>query len=164
MVATGLEIPPSEITASNGYAISEIGKPPDFVLEVASKSTGRRDYMEKRDIYAGYGVVEYWRFDHTGGRYHDTALAGDRLVDGIYVPIEVTRAADNVARGYSAALGLELHWYDGTLRFWDPDAREYLPELTEAKAQRDAAIAQRDAAVERVRQLEEELARRQSGE
>ena len=171
MVALALEIPPDEITESNGYAISEIGKPPDFVLEVASKSTGRRDYIDKRDIYAGYGVVEYWRFDHTGGRYHDTALAGDRLVDGAYVPIEVTAEADNVVRGYSAALGLELHWYDGTLRFWDPGAGEYLPELTEAKAQRDAAIAQRDAmiaqrdaAVDRVRQLEEELARRQSGE
>ena len=164
MVATGLEIPPAEITESNGYAISEIGKPPDFVLEVASKSTGRRDYIDKRDIYAGYGVVEYWRFDHTGGRYHDAALAGDRLVDGIYVPIDVTAGVDNVTRGYSTALDLELHWHDGTLRFWNPSAGEYLPELTEAKAQRDAAIAQRDAAMERVRQLEEELARRQSGE
>ena len=49
------------------YTISEIGKPPDFVLEVASEGTGRRDYTVKRDIYAGYGVTEYWRFDHTGG-------------------------------------------------------------------------------------------------
>ena len=163
MVATGLEIPPAEITESNGYAISEIGKPPDFVLEVASKSTGRRDYIDKRGIYAGYRVAEYWRFDHTGGRYHDVALAGDRLVGDTYEPIEVARGTDGVIRGYSAALGLELHWDDERLRFWDPDAGEYLPELTEVKAQRDAAIAQRDAAVERVRQLEEELARRQSG-
>ena len=164
MVATGLEIPTVEITESNGYAISEIGKPPDFVLEVASKSTGRRDYVEKRDIYAGYAVQEYWRFDHTGGRYHNAALAGDRLVDGRYVPIEVTGGDGDVIRGYSAALDLELHWYDGSLRFWDPHAGEYLPELTEAKAQRDIAIAQRDAAVEQVRQLETELARLQSGE
>ncbi|MCY4560445.1 MAG: Uma2 family endonuclease [Chloroflexi bacterium] len=156
MVATGLEIPPAEITESNGYAISEIGKPPDFVLEVASKSTGQRDYTDKRAIYAGYGVVEYWRFDHTGGRYHDAALAGDRLVDGIYEPIPTVTGEDGVIRGYSAALGLELRWYEGGLRFWDPTTGEYLPELTEAKAQRDAAL-------ERVRQLEAELARRQSG-
>ena len=163
MVALDLEIPPEEVTASNGYAISEIGKPPDFVLEVASKSTGRRDYIDKREIYAGYGVAEYWRFDHTGGRYHDTALAGDRLVGEAYEPIPVTSEADGVIRGYSTALDLELRWYEETLRFWDPNTGEYLPELTEVKAQRDAAIVQRDTALEQVRRLEEELARRQSG-
>lgn len=157
IVALDLAIPAEEIAESNGYAISEIGKPPDFVLEVASKSTGRRDYTDKRDIYASYGVAECWRFDHTGGRYHDAALAGDRLVDGRYEAIPVTTGDDGVIRGYSAALGLELYWYDGKLRFRNPDTSEYLPHLTEAKAQRDAAV-------ERVRQLEEELARRQSGE
>ena len=40
MVSLNLEIPPVEIMESNGYAISEIGNPPDFVLEVASKTTG----------------------------------------------------------------------------------------------------------------------------
>ena len=170
VVALDLPIPAQEIAESNGYAISEIGKPPDFVLEVASKSTGRRDYTDKRDIYAGYGVAEYWRFDHTGGRYHDAALAGDRLVDGRYEAMPLTTGDDGTIRGYSAALGLELHWYDGWLRFWNPDTGEYLPDLTEAKAQRDVAVSERDiavserdAALERVRQLEEELARRRSG-
>ena len=162
MVALGVAIPPKEIAEANGYAISEIGQPPDFVLEVASKSTGRRDYMEKREIYAGYGVAEYWRFDHTGGRYHDAALAGDRLVNGRYEPIPVDTGADGIIRGRSAALGLELHWYDGRLRFWNPATGEYLSDLTEAKAQRDDAIAQRDAAEERIRQLEAELRFRQS--
>ena len=161
MVALDLEIPPEEVTESNGYAISEIGKPPDFVLEVASKSTGRRDYINKREIYAGYGVAEYWRFDHTGGRYHDTALAGDRLVGDAYEPIPVTSGADGVIRGYSTALDLELHWYEETLRFWDPNTGEYLPELTEVKAQRDAAIVQRDAALARIQELEAELGRLQ---
>ncbi len=155
MVALGVAIPPKEIAEANGYAISEIGQPPDFVLEVASKSTGRRDYMEKREIYAGYGVAEYWRFDHTGGRYHDAALAGDRLVNGRYEPIPVDTGADGIIRGRSAALGLELHWYDGRLRFWNPATGEYLSDLTEAKAQRDAAE-------ERIRQLENELRRWQS--
>ena len=169
IVALGVAIPPKEIAEANGYAISQIGQPPDFVLEVASKSTGRRDYMEKRAIYARYGVLEYWRFDHTGGRYHDAALAGDRLVNGRYEPISVDTGDDGIIRGYSVALDLELHWYDGRLRFWDPKTGEYLPDLTEAKtqrddavAQRDEAIAQRDAAEERIRQLEAELERRQS--
>ena len=92
------------------------------------------------------------------------SLAGDRLVGDAYEPITVASGTDGVIRGYSAALGLELHWDDGRLRFWDPNTGEYLPELTEAKAQRDAAIDQRDAAMERVRLLEEELARRQLDE
>ena len=146
-----------------GYTISEVGKPPDFVLEVASESTGRRDYTVKREIYASYRVHEQWRFDHTGGRYHDAPLAGDRLANGEYVPIPVLSGPDGVLRGYSEALGLELHWDRGTLRFWDPATEAYLPDLTEAKAQRDAEAEARLVAEARIRQLESELRRLQSG-
>ena len=65
---------PAAILDRNGYVIEEVGKPPDFVLEIASESTGRADYTSKRDAYAGYGVGEYWRFDSTGGEYHDAPL------------------------------------------------------------------------------------------
>ena len=41
MVAFNVD--PAAYLARNGYVISEQGKPPDFVLEVASRSTGRRD-------------------------------------------------------------------------------------------------------------------------
>ena len=144
------------ITYTNGYVISEVGKRPEFVLEVASRTTGRNDYTTKRELYAALGVDEYWRFDHTGGRYHDAALAGDELVDGAYVPIRLTQEADGVIWGHSAALDLDLCWDDGQLRFYDPATREYLPRATELKDQRDAALEQRDAALlenERLRGL-----------
>jgi len=170
LVALDLDVSPVSIVEANGYTISEVGKPPDFVLEVASESTGQRHYTVKRAIYTNYGVREQWRFDHTGGQYHDTPLAGDRLVSGEYIAIAVTTDSDGVLRGYSESLGLELHWDHGVLRFWDPQTGEYLPDLTEAKAQRDAAVIQRDtelearqAAEEKVRQLESELRRLQSG-
>ncbi len=163
LVAFGVAVLPPMITDSNGYMISEVGKPPDFVLEVASESTGQRDYTVKREIYASYGVREQWRFDHTGGRYHDAPLAGDRLVNGEYVPIPIVTEPDGVLRGFSEVLGLELHWNRGTLRFWDPCSEEYLPDLTEAKAQRDAEAEARKVAEERVRQLESELRRLQPG-
>ena len=74
-----------------GYAIDRQGKPPDFVLEVASPTTGRVDYTDKRADYERFGISEYWRFDPSGGEYHDAALAGDRLVDGVYEPIVIRR-------------------------------------------------------------------------
>ena len=146
LVVIDAPVPPAEILASNGYVINEIGKAPDFVLEIASESTGRRDYVEKPGIYAGFGVREYWRFDHTGGQYHNAALAGDRMIAGRYQPIPIRVGIDGVWRGYCAVLDLELHWYEKRLRFWDPATGEYLPDLGEAKQQRDAAQAERDAA------------------
>ncbi len=143
----------------NGYVIDEVGKPPDFVLEIASESTGRADYTTKRDIYAGYGVGEYWRFDATGGEHHDTALSGERLIDGVYEPMPLQRERGGVVRGHSPALGLDLHWDDGQLRFFDPAAGAYLPDLTEAKAQRDAAIYERDTEAKARRNAEAELQR-----
>ena len=69
--------------ARNGYLIPEQGKPPDFVLEVASETTARRDETVKRDAYAAMGVREYWRFDPTGGHRYQAALAGDNIGDGV---------------------------------------------------------------------------------
>ncbi len=143
LVAFGVD--PAAIFERNGYVMSEVGKPPDFVLEVASASTGRRDYTAKRGIYAEYGVAEYWRFDRTGGRYHDRPLSGDQLVNDRYVPLPLDTGADGVIRGYSPMLGLELHWDTGQLRFYDPVVGDYLPDLRQAEAQREAAEAQRDA-------------------
>ena len=50
---------------SNAYVISEQGKPPDFIVKVASDKTRTFDRTMKREIYAGLEVPEYWRFDET---------------------------------------------------------------------------------------------------
>ena len=50
------------------YLPWEVGKPPDWALEIASVSTGREDVGRKRRIYERIGIPEYWRFDPTGGR------------------------------------------------------------------------------------------------
>ena len=60
------EVDTAAIIAQKGYAIEEQGKAPDFVLEVASASTGFQDEERKRHGYAAYGVREYWRFDPSG--------------------------------------------------------------------------------------------------
>ena len=94
------------VVSRNGYVIQHAGKPPDFVLEVASRSTGRRDYTVKRDGYAGYGVREYWRFDYTGGRFHDAPLAGDVLT------------GEDVHAGLRST-AMRTVCYGATARCWD---------------------------------------------
>ena len=158
-----------------GYAIEHQGKPPAFVLEVASPTTGMRDYTVKRDGYASFGISEYWRMDPSGGDWHDAALAGDRLADdGRYAPIPIERLDEGILRGYSEALGLYVCWEHGYLRFYDPEVGYLLTYDEErevrlaAEAGRDeerderlAESARADAAEAHARQLEEELRRLQ---
>ncbi len=159
-------INPAAAIDRNGYAIEEHGKPPDFVLEVASVTTARNDYTVKREDYAAFGIPEYWRFDPTGGQRYDAPLAGDRLVDGVYQPINIIRTDDNRLWGNSDVLNLAVCWENGKLRWWDPSAGRYLETHDEEADARLAAEAQRDSerqaraeAEARIRELEAELGR-----
>ena len=153
----------------NGYSLARHPRPPEFVLEVASRTTGIVDYTEKRSDYARYGVAEYWRFDPTGGAYHDEALAADILVDGRYRRIPIEWADATHGRGYSAALGLYVCWDAGELRFYDPLTGTYLRTLAEERAERraEAAGRRREAAradAEAEARRREAEARRQADE
>ena len=152
------DVDPTVIVMDNGYSIEYHGKAPDFVLEIASPRTRRRDENEKRVGYEAFGVLEYWRFDNTGGRYYRAPLAGDRLVNGKYEPIPVWEESWARQWGYSEALGLYLCWEYGYLRWYDPNSgylRDHY-ELAEAQA---TAEAGRLAAEARVRELEAEVRR-----
>ncbi|MYE54730.1 MAG: Uma2 family endonuclease, partial [Chloroflexi bacterium] len=132
-----------------GYAIDSQGKAPDFVLEVVSPTTVRADYTDKRRDYERLGVGEYWRFDPSDGEYHDVALAGDRLVDGVSEPIEIEELREGRLRGYSEALGLYVCWEDGMLRFFDPVSESYLRSHKEDVDRVDEERAGRMAAEHR---------------
>ena len=128
-----------------GYSILAQGKPPDFVLEVASESTGVVDYTDKRRDYANCGIPEYWRFDPSGGFFHEVALAGDRLVEGKYEPIEIQVVGDRTYRGYSEVLGLWVYWDERQLRWFDPETGRFLRTHDEeyARAELEAYERQR---------------------
>lgn len=147
LVAFGVD--PQAYRRSNAYVISEQGKPPNFVLEIVSPSSGRTDRVDKRVDYAGLGIGEYWRFDEKG-RGPEERLAGDRLVDGEYVPVEIEELPDNSLQGYSAVLDLYLRWADGELAFYDPATGKPIASLEDERQAREAAEA-------RVRELEERL-------
>ena len=147
LVAFGVK--PEAYKARNAYVIADQGKPPDLVLEVASPSTGRVDVEEKRVDYAALGIPEYWRFDETG-EYHGARLAGDRLVDGVYVPIPIEQLYDNLFQGYSEVLQLCVRWDAGQLRWYFPPEERYVATLESERARAERAEA-------RIRELEDQL-------
>ena len=63
---------------------------PDLVVEIRSPSTANRDWTVKRDLYAKYGVKEYWVVDPDGRQVWVMAL-GDQDFDevGSYGPGDV---------------------------------------------------------------------------
>lgn len=132
----------SHILAQMGYSINEQGKPPDFVLEIASKHTSRRDETLKWRNYAAFGVGEYWLFDPDWGQRYATGLTGWTLANGRYEPIPIHQYAPEQHYGYSAALDLYVCWEHGQLRWYDPATQTYLLTYDE---QQDAHLAERDA-------------------
>ena len=150
---------PELYEANNGYVVSLQGKPPELVLEIASRHTWRTDIEVKPDFYARLGIREYWRFDETG-EFHGARLAGDRLVDGQYHPIIVDELPDGELRGYSEPLGLYLCWRQGRLDWYDPRTEDYIPSLESERRLLESERQRRQQAEERVRQLEAELRQR----
>ena len=126
LIAFGVS--PEDYRASNGYIVSEQGKPPDFIMEVASPSTAEVDTGDKRVDYAALGIPEYWRFDETGDSHGDR-LAGDRLEGGEYRPVSIDEVAPGVVQGYSPALNLIIRWDHGHLVWIDPATEAPHPDL-----------------------------------
>ncbi len=145
------------IRLRNGYVIWEVGKAPDFALEIASPSTSRRDLTVKRDIYASLGITEYWRFDATGGGNYGEPLVGEELVEGRYRRLPISTTEDGIIWAHSPLLGLDFCSQEGHLRFYDPAVGEYLRMIDEERAAREAAEAGQLAAEMAAERLREEL-------
>ena len=144
--------------ACNGYVISEQGKPPDFVLEVASAPRSHRELLIKRDDYAALGIPEYWRFDITG-EYCGARLLGDMLDGGSYRPAPVYEAEPGVLQGYSPVLNLWLRWEQGRLVWWDPAREAPIKDFEYQKARYERATARYEEARARRERAEAEIER-----
>ena len=154
----------------SSYFVWVEGKPPDWVLEVASPSTQKKDRDRKRCRYAAMGVPEYWMFDPKGDAYPrgTPRLQGLKLADGEYLPLPSRLAAGGpmirsevlgldvrvdgeLLRFRDAATGRDVpHWSDGQAAAERADAQAKQEaaqrKAAEAKAEREAARAERQAA------------------
>ena len=155
---------PKHIRSS--YRLWEEPKAPDFVLEIASESTHRIDRGEKRDLYAGMGVSEYWQYDPVGD-YLEPPLLGFRLAEGRYLPIAATVQEGGMLALRSEVLGLELHLTPGApvreaLHFYDPLRGEYLRTYREAEARLEQAEDRLEHTEGQLRQTQDRLREEQS--
>ena len=151
-------VSPEDYRASNGYIVSEQGKPPDFVMEVASPSTAEVDTVDKRRDYAALGIPEYWRFDETGNN-HGARLAGDRLEGETYHPVPLDEVAPDVVQGYSPVLNLIIRWDHGRLVWIDPATQSPILTYEDERDARISAESRADQAEARARELQQEIRR-----
>ena len=148
------------------YLIWRHGKPPDFVMEVASPSTADNDLGHKRLLYARLGIREYWRLDPRGGELYGQPLVGERLVDGEYRPFELHIAEDGTTWSYSEVLNLRIHWQpdmdlENLFDVRDPlTGRTIDPEVIE----REGRLAEREGRLAAETRENQERERRESAE
>ena len=147
------------LLSNNTYRLWEMGKPPDFALEIASESTATADTGSKRDLYARLAIPEYWRYDSTGGEFYGEPLVGEQLADGEYRRLDMHTEPDGRVWAHSPILNLDLWWDDGRLHFWDPMAEQWLLNQKEAQAAFDAERTRADRERARADALEGELRR-----
>ena len=123
------------------FWIWEIGKAPDFVMEVASPSTAANDLGWKRELYQQLEIQEYWRFDPTGGELYGQPITGERLVAGRYEECELQYSDDGSVRGHSELLGVVFRWDGAEFDALDPATGLTIDKraVAEARADREQA-------------------------
>ena len=142
----------------SSYRVWEEGKPPDFVLEVASPSTQEDDAKHKARQYSRIGVREYWRIDPQGALM-SSPLEGYVLSGGRYSPVERVLGAGERVHLRSEVLGLELRSARQAaatvLVFRDPaTGEEFDGALAEVERRRLAAEREKQSLQQRVNAAE----------
>ncbi len=142
-VAVVFDVPPGD---RNNYKIWEEGQVPAVIFEITSKSTQRQDQVEKKLIYDGLGVQEYWLFD-PHGEWIVEQLRGYRWNQEEYI---------SITDGCSQVLGLRLAIEGHLLGLYrlDTGERLLLPDelkVALAAAQEEMEVERQRAEVERQR-------------
>lgn len=135
------------------YKLWEEPKVPDFVAEVLSERTWRRDITVKPALYQALGVREFWILDVIDKL--PEPVSGRRLnTAGEYEPIAPSPDGALV----SDVLGLELLDNDRNFRFRDLASGEVLPDYTESEEMRQAAEAKANEAQAKASEAQRRIA------
>jgi Uma2 family endonuclease len=132
----------------DNYKIWEEGQVPSVIFEMTSAGTRQQDEVEKKTLYEGLGVQEYWLFDPKG-EWIAEQLKGYRLRDEIYEPIRDS---------CSEPLNLRLEVDGGLIAFYRQDTGEKLliPDELAVALRQEALLRQQ--AEQRAAAAERELA------
>ena len=119
----------------NSYFLWLEHETPTFAVEISSPTTYRNDLGSKADLYASWGVQEYWQYDPQG-RLLSPLLQGSQLVNGRYQPMPVEVDPDGGrCVSYSPLLKLEMHARRDWFRFRNPGTGQFLRNLQESERQ-----------------------------
>ena len=138
------DVDPAAYEARNGYIVSEQGKAPDFILEVASRRTASDDLRGEEGLLREAGGEPNTgclmaRESFTGSR--SPATGWKRSVNQ---PSEVREISPGVFQGYSAKLNLNRKAEGGYLGRYDPATEDHVPGLQTQTARADAERAARN--------------------
>ena len=160
-VLVGLAV--GHLAGRREYDADALG-PPDFVLEVMSRSTWQRDVDAKLKTYAAIGVRECFLFDPTG-EFPVDELQGFALSKTRVRRLPFTTLANGAEGVRSRVLGLAAHVGEQrmppgepgaawalSIRWHDPETGEDLPTYLES-------LERAEAAGSRVVELEAQIAR-----
>jgi Uma2 family endonuclease len=135
----------------DNYKIWEEGQVPSVIFEMTSPGTRSKDDVEKKDLYQGLGVTEYWQFDPRGEWIPDK-LRGYRLQgdeEPAYVPI-----TDNL----SQVLQLRLVVEDKIIAFYRLGDGVRLLPLEELNLALEQQTQRADRAIQKTQELEAQIA------
>jgi Uma2 family endonuclease len=130
------------------YKLWEEGQAPQVVFEISSRGTKNEDLQWKKQLYAWFGVREYFIFDpeyKLKPSLRAFRLRGRELIEEVVTEAHVK----------SDELALELVDTGQTLRLLNPQTNEFLPtpaeeyvlaEQAQTRAQQEAARAEQEAA------------------
>ena len=147
----------AENRGRRSYVAWKEPKAPDFVLEILSPSTHRRDREEKPAIYAAMGVREYFLYDPEG-EFLTSRVQGFELCEGTYRALPATLLGNGHQGVLSGMLDLGLYHDPGggweePLRWHDPVAGKSLLSWRKEAAASEAESAAREAAEAEVAEL-----------
>lgn len=138
LITPGVSNEPKEV-----YKLWQVGKAPELVIEVTSRSTRLRDVGVKKGLYEAIGVQEYLLFDPRS-EYLRPRFQVFRLQDELYVPCLAPESS-----GYESRLGLTFRVVDGTLKIFDTATGRALCTPRDLARLAEAATVQAEAESQR---------------